>query len=253
LVHIQQLDLESQKELNFFEFDNSGNLVGFAERGRRMMRFIANHLRYLHSESKFCSNLHDSVFIQLPSLSAYFPFVPCNPDSRNDLISGIANDSLQFRYIVSLLMKATPQLINLNQPLPIDFQFFFSSVFTRGLLSDRLEVVKEHSFYQLYHPATFNDADRSIFIHKIGEYRFKDMNRFDTNLNLDKPEYNLADWQNVFPPQHFLAGMIRHSVATNYGRSQTIRAGAIPRFIRNAHQHFDSPRRGQLHGQVFVF
>jgi hypothetical protein len=147
-------------------------------------------------------------------------------------------------------MKATPQLINLNQPLPIDFQFFFSSVFTRGLLSDMLEVVKEHSFYQLYHPATFNDADRSIFIHKIGEYRYKSEYTFDTFIKLDKPEYNLADWQNVFPRRHFLADMIRRSVSANRGGPRGLRAGAIPRFIRNAHQHFAGPNRG---AQVFIF
>jgi hypothetical protein len=88
----------------------------------------------------------------------HFPYNPCiawTDDHDIDLISDIANDTLQFRYMVSLLMKSTPELINLRQPLPIDFQFFFSSIFTQGLYSTNVKEIKEHSFNELYHRATF--------------------------------------------------------------------------------------------------
>ena len=38
---------------------------------------------------------------------------------------GIADNTDQFRSMVSLLLRSTPELINLHQPLSIDFQLYF--------------------------------------------------------------------------------------------------------------------------------
>jgi len=188
------------------------------------------------------------VFIQLPYFTVNFPYNPYiahTNDHDVDLTSSITNDTLQFRYLVPLLKKLTLELINLSRPLPIDFQIFFSSIFAQGLYSSDVKEVKEHSFYELYHPATFDSLELT-FIHIIVEYRSKYMFRFDNYLSLDELEYML-DWKNKFHKRHFLGKMMLCTIACNYGSPQSIQVGSIPRFIRNADHHYaDQLVRGYL-------
>jgi hypothetical protein len=59
------------------------------------------------------------------------------------------------------------------KPLPVNLQFFFSKLFLIGPGSPNFKMVKQHSFYSLYYPATFNALDRFRFIHLIIEFRDK--------------------------------------------------------------------------------
>jgi hypothetical protein len=59
------------------------------------------------------------------------------------------------------------------KPLPVNFQFFFSKLFLIGPNSPHFKTVKQHSFYSLYYPTTFDALDRFRFIHLIIEFHDK--------------------------------------------------------------------------------
>jgi hypothetical protein len=199
---------------------------------------IALHLRELHKSFNFSSDLLNRVFIQLPYFRVSFPYEPICTVQFNepvdDLTAGIADDTHQFRLMVSLLLRSTPELINLNQPLPIDFQLFFSEIFTLNLNSKIFEKVKEFSYYVLFHPITYNFRDRIDFIHTIVSYRDLDSNRFDGNYSLQNPLYGLGNWINKYPRFHFLHDMMNHAVSASRERRQ---ANCIPIFIRSAYHY----------------
>jgi hypothetical protein len=119
-----------------------------------MIRHIVDHLRQLHSASVFCGDLLERVYIQHHDLTVTLPYRPCRPNSNDEgtLRLGIYDDSIKFRYLVAFLIRFTPKLYGSNHvllPLPIDFVFFFSGVFLSGLSSLNLDIVREHSYYQL--------------------------------------------------------------------------------------------------------
>lgn len=215
------------------------------------MRTIADHLSKLHSVSFYCGNLFDRVFVQLPELYVTFPFPPEEPDNDDELRVGICNDTIQFRHVVSILLQNECLMFDNNnelKALPTEFNFFFSEVFLRGLCHPDLEIVKEHSLFQLYHPATYDSVDRIKFLHLIIIYRNKSFRRFITVLDLSNPAYMLSDWQS-----RFNAGSSMHKILLktlpDYYIGNTNACGCIPSFIRNVHHHF-----GQQPGdKVFIF
>jgi hypothetical protein len=194
LSYIQSLDRWSQLRLQILEFDRHQKLVGFGYRMRQTMCSISHHLRKMHMSFTYSSDLLNRVFIQLPYFRVSFPHEPISTVLLNDPVThltwGIANDTYQFRSMVSLLLRSTPELINmcqplpahltpgiandtyqfhsmvslllrpmpklinLCQPLPIDFQLFFLKIFTHKLYLGNFQKFKEYSYYMLYHPIT---------------------------------------------------------------------------------------------------
>jgi hypothetical protein len=240
ISHINGMSPMHQRTLDLWEFDYSGNFVGFTYKGKRMMRCIADYLRQLHLAGMYYLDLFDKNFVQLPNFNVYFPYVPLTAPTNNQnatLMWGISNDTSQFRLLVSFLIRSThPQPV-----LSIDFRLFFSEIFTNGMNSALiLEQVKEYSFYQLYHPITFDSLDRLRFVHLIVQYRNDDKLRFDLDRDLEKQEYELLLWKNSFPPTHFLYKMMRRAIDESFGKRRlgTLHATTIPKFIRNVHHHY---------------
>jgi hypothetical protein len=212
LSYIQTLDERSQRRLKIWKFDQHQNLLGFGRGTKQMMRFIARHLRELHTSFNYCSDLLNRVLIQLPYFRVIFPCDPICTVQFNDpvgsLTAGIVDDTHQFREMVSLLLRSTPELINLSQPLPIDFQLFFSKFFSYNLRLGNIERVKEFSYYVLFHPITHSYRDRMTFIHTIVFYRDLDPDRFDHDSSLESPVYGLQYWKDNYPSAHFLHNMV---------------------------------------------
>ena len=120
LSYIQSLEQRSQTRLQIWKFDRHLNFVKFGNRTKQMMCSIAHHFQELHTSFQYLSNLLNRVFIQLSHFSVSFPYEAISTVLFNDPIAqltvGIADDTYQFRLMVSLLLKSTPELINLSQP-----------------------------------------------------------------------------------------------------------------------------------------
>jgi hypothetical protein len=142
-----------------------------------MIRNIADYLRGLHKSSRWCGSLLERVFVRIPEMTAIFYFEPFVAPDNYTLRNGIVEDTLNFRRLVAFLIRSSPEISDHNRifhPLPLDFQFFFSETFLIGLQSLDFSTVLEHSFYQLYHPATFKSTDRASFLQLIINYKNKD-------------------------------------------------------------------------------
>jgi hypothetical protein len=57
------MDEARRAALNIWEFDEDENLLGLGEKGKKVMRNIANHLYKLHHAGYYCGELKDRVFI----------------------------------------------------------------------------------------------------------------------------------------------------------------------------------------------
>lgn len=64
-----------------------------------------------------------------PELRILFPFAPVKDDGL--FRDGVMNDMVHFRFLVSILIKAT--LTFDVTDLPEDFKYFFSRIFTESL------------------------------------------------------------------------------------------------------------------------
>lgn len=133
------------------------------------------------------------VHIETNFMTVTFPFQPV--DDRTNIRLGIQKDTEDFRHVVAQLISKTNHF---SKNLPIDLQIFFSGVFSTGLKSLDLFVVKQHSFLQLFHPATFNDVDKFNFIHATAAFRNSKVHLFELKLKLVRKEYELEEWKTLF-------------------------------------------------------
>ena len=88
------------------------------------------------------------------------------------------------------LLKDESKMIKNNQfkPLLVNFDLFFAKMFLCGLSEMIWTLSKEHSFYLLYHPATFVVVDRIRFNHLVIEFRNKLGTLFGLKLVINKPD-----------------------------------------------------------------
>ena len=187
----------------------------------------------------FCGDIFQRVRIHLPSMSITFPFQPTK--SMNDkalLLEGIRTDTEHFRFLVeNLILKAGNHLAPLSDDLKF---FFFSSLFSLGLTSRKSKVVLRYSFMQLFHPATFNAADRLNFINAVANYRSYNFKLFDTTLRLNKKVYQLSKWKTIIGQNLSLTRIADRIIRCNPSKKATKQnyCGYIPWFIRCLHNHF---------------
>jgi hypothetical protein len=85
------------------------------------------------------------VFIKLPEMTLTIPYSPRVTTSHNTLHGGICEDSVDFMRLVAFLIRRTPEIFNYHthafRPLPVNFVFFFSSIFEVGLHSPYFNIV----------------------------------------------------------------------------------------------------------------
>jgi hypothetical protein len=222
------------------DFDSEGNFMGLGDKGKKIMRDIADHLYMLHQAGFFCGELKDRVFIDPPQMYVTFPYCPEQPNDEALLRRAIQNDSIQYRCLLGMLLQNEPRLrrvenINRLKNFPTDIKYFLSNIFLLGLSQDDLETVKDHSFFLLYHPATFNAVDRIRFIHLMIEFRNRNRFHFESHLQLNKDDYMLSDWPSKLSPGTCLHTTMNRTVPA----SLVSNVGAFfPGFVRNVHHHF---------------
>jgi hypothetical protein len=160
-----------------------------------MIRWIVDQLRKFHISFKFCDNLLDNIFVHTPELTVTFPCIPNITLDKDEDCVHICNDSIQLRYLVAYLIRYTPKMYenDILRPLPTNFLFFFFEGLHSGLNANDAPTVLEHSFYQLYHDATFDSFNMIQFIQSIVNYKNYYASHFEKFLDLDDKAYMLQD------------------------------------------------------------
>jgi hypothetical protein len=112
------------------------------------------------------------------------------PIKDNILSEDIKIDALHFRCLVA---KTMANELNIRK-LPMSFKLFFSEICTDGIKSADIQIVKDYSFLQIFHPVFFDSIDRTNFVHLKIQYRMKNETAFIAYLNLGDPSYGLSKW-----------------------------------------------------------
>jgi len=220
-----------------FEYDTRHSLLGFADDGRYIFRQIAHILRSYHLSDYYCGNVVENVHINAKSLTVSFAYLPVFASSEDRLIAGIKSETMQFRHLVADTIH--DKLVNADNELvgkPLDFELFFSEIYVKGLKDEDINVVKEISFFQLFHPLFFDSRDRTNFVHLVVEWRNRNKDEFDSKLSLHQKCYELCDWTKNCPPSSpffWMVDILRKSSTRKESLSR------IPILIRNVHEHFN--------------
>lgn len=216
-----------------FEYDTGRSLLGFADDGRYIFRQIAHILRSYHLSDYYCGDVFENVRINASSLTVSFAYLPVFASSEDCLIAGIKRDTMQLRRLVVDTMRN--KLVNADNELvgkPIDFELFFSAIYVKGLDVKDINVVKEISFFQLFHPLFFDSRDRTNFVHLVVEWRNRNKNMFDRELSLHHKGYELCDWTKNCPPSSPFYWMVDIIYTSSTGKESLSR---IPKLIRNVY------------------
>ncbi|XP_059428426.1 uncharacterized protein LOC132162178 [Corylus avellana] len=230
-------------EWNLFEVDANG-AYGFGTRVKNLFKSIAQNVRGFHKSRCYYGNLFQRVHVRIPQLIPIFPYHPQQASNQAQLVNGIKNDIENFRWMVSFLLLGRVEL----QELSIEFDLFFSKIFTRAMGGD-LEEIREFAVYQMVHPIFFDGGDRIRFFLQVMLYRSSiKKSVFDDDLNLSA--YHIGDWEEKIDKdprmdKSVLRGILEKTTEKDIEGVNLY--SVIPRFIRNVHIHYHDRSRGRPH------
>jgi len=85
--------------------------------------------------------------------------------------------------------------LNIHQlPSGFEFFFFFFEIFSNIFKSADIQIIKDYSFLQMFHPVFFDSTDRTNFVHLLIHYRMKNETAFIADLNLGDLSYGISEW-----------------------------------------------------------
>jgi hypothetical protein len=119
---------DNAKDSKLFEVDANGDYV-FGSKIKNLFKSVAQKLVDFHKSGCYYGNLFHGVSIILPELFPVFRYPP-KQANRAELVNGIKDDVMHFRRMVAHVLLSSGIKI---QDFSIDFELFFSKIFTREM------------------------------------------------------------------------------------------------------------------------